>query len=41
MTNEVVVGEHGIRSLVPFEPMEYDDAVLAALGERAKQGRSA
>ncbi|TDQ00206.1 NAD(P)H-binding protein [Labedaea rhizosphaerae] len=41
MTNEVVVGDDSIRSLVPFEPMGYDDAVLAALGERAKQRRSA
>jgi uncharacterized protein YbjT (DUF2867 family) len=36
MTNEVVVRDDSIRSLVPFEPMDYDSAVLAALGERAK-----
>jgi uncharacterized protein YbjT (DUF2867 family) len=36
MTNEVVVRNDSIRSLVPFEPMDYDSAVLAALGERAK-----
>ncbi|MFQ6268657.1 NAD(P)H-binding protein [Kutzneria viridogrisea] len=41
MSNEVVVAEHGIRELVPFEPMDYDSAVLLALGERARQKRSA
>jgi uncharacterized protein YbjT (DUF2867 family) len=41
MTNEVVVGDDSIRSVVPFEPMTYDDAVLAALGERARERRSA
>jgi uncharacterized protein YbjT (DUF2867 family) len=40
MTNEVVVRDHSIRELVPFEPMPYDDAVLQALGERARQQRS-
>jgi uncharacterized protein YbjT (DUF2867 family) len=40
MTNEVVVREDDIRELVPFEPMGYDEAVLQALGERAKVGRS-
>jgi uncharacterized protein YbjT (DUF2867 family) len=39
MTNEVVVRNDRIRSLVPFEPMDYDAAVLAALGERAKARR--
>jgi uncharacterized protein YbjT (DUF2867 family) len=39
MTNEVVVRNDRIRSLVPFEPMDYDSAVLAALGERAKTRR--
>jgi uncharacterized protein YbjT (DUF2867 family) len=39
MTNEVVVRDDGIRSLVPFDPMDYDSAVLAALGERAKAKR--
>lgn len=39
MTNEVVVRENGIRALSSFEPMDYDDAVLQALGERAKAGR--
>jgi uncharacterized protein YbjT (DUF2867 family) len=32
MTNEVVVHDDSIRSVVPFEPMGYDDAVRQALG---------
>ena len=40
MSNEVVVRDGSIRELVPFEPMDYDGAVLQALGERAKQARS-
>ena len=40
MTNEVVVRDDSIRALVPFEPMDYDTAVLAALGERAKLGKN-
>ena len=36
MTNEVVVRDDSIRRLVPFEPMDYDSAVLQALGERAR-----
>jgi uncharacterized protein YbjT (DUF2867 family) len=39
MSNEVVVRDDSIRALVPFEPMDYDAAVLQALGERAKAGR--
>lgn len=39
MNNEVVVHDDSIRSLVPFEPLAYDDAVLAALGERALNAR--
>ena len=39
MTNEVVVRDDNIRKLVPFEPMDYDTAVLQALGERAKASR--
>ncbi|MEP6650474.1 MAG: NAD(P)H-binding protein, partial [Lapillicoccus sp.] len=35
MTNEVVVHYPTIRRLIPFEPMSYDDAVRAALDERA------
>ena len=41
MTNEVVVRDDAIRSIVTFEPMGYDEAVLQALGERAKSRRSA
>lgn len=40
MSNEVIVRNEGIRELVPFKPMDYDDAVLAALGERAKAARA-
>ena len=40
MTNEVVVRDDSIRSLVPFEPMDYDAAVRAALNERAEAQRS-
>jgi uncharacterized protein YbjT (DUF2867 family) len=39
MSNEVVVRDDSIRKLVPFDPMGYDDAVLQALGERAKAAR--
>lgn len=39
MSNEVVVRDDSIRELVPFEPMDYDAAVLAALGDRARAGR--
>jgi uncharacterized protein YbjT (DUF2867 family) len=39
MSNEVVVRDDSIRELVGFEPMSYDDAVLRALGERARAGR--
>lgn len=41
MANEVVVRDDTIRRLVPFEPMGYDEAVLQALGERAKARRTA
>lgn len=41
MSNEVVVRDDSIRTLVPFEPMDYDSAVLAALGERARATRTA
>lgn len=40
MTNEVVVRDDSIRKIVEFEPMGYDDAVLLALGERAKSRRA-
>lgn len=39
MTNEVIVHDDAIRGLLPFEPMGYDEAVLAALGERAAAAR--
>jgi uncharacterized protein YbjT (DUF2867 family) len=39
MTNEVVVRDDSIRKLIDFEPMDYDQAVLLALGERAKAKR--
>lgn len=41
MYNEVVVRDDAIRRLVPFEPMDYDQAVLAALAERARALREA
>jgi uncharacterized protein YbjT (DUF2867 family) len=41
MTNEVVVKDDSIRRVVPFEPMSYDEAVLTALGERARERRAA
>ena len=37
MKNEVVVRDDLIRSVVPFEPMGYDDAVLTALRDRARE----
>jgi uncharacterized protein YbjT (DUF2867 family) len=40
MINEVVVRDDSVRELVPFEPMDYDSAVLQALGERARATRS-
>ncbi|SFP51213.1 Uncharacterized conserved protein YbjT, contains NAD(P)-binding and DUF2867 domains [Geodermatophilus dictyosporus] len=39
MTNEVVVTDDSIRSVVPFEPMDYDRMVLEALVERAAEHR--
>jgi uncharacterized protein YbjT (DUF2867 family) len=39
MSNEVVVRDTAIRELVPFEPVDYDQAVLDALGERARLAR--
>ena len=36
MTNEVVVRDDSIRQVVPFELMDFDSAVLAALGERVR-----
>ena len=40
MTNEVVVRNADVRAVVPFEPLDYDAMVLAALGERARSRRS-
>lgn len=40
MGNEVIVRDDAIRRIVEFEPMGYDDAVLQALGERAKRRRA-
>ncbi|GAA1022464.1 NAD(P)H-binding protein [Amycolatopsis albidoflavus] len=37
MGNEVVVRDDAIRRIVEFEPMSYNDAVLQALGERARR----
>ncbi|WP_448638782.1 NAD(P)H-binding protein [Geodermatophilus sp. URMC 63] len=39
MANEVVVTDDSIRSVVPFEPMDYDRMVLEALVERAREHR--
>ena len=39
MTNEVVVRDDSIRQVVPFEPTDFDSAVLEALGERARAAR--
>jgi uncharacterized protein YbjT (DUF2867 family) len=41
MTNEVIVTDDAIRSVVPFEPMDYDAMVVAALIERAAERRRA
>ncbi len=40
MSNEVVVRDDAIRSVVPFAPMDYDDMVLQALKERAQEKRA-
>jgi uncharacterized protein YbjT (DUF2867 family) len=39
MSTEVVVTDDTIRSVVPFEPMDYDEMVLRALVERARESR--
>lgn len=41
MNNEMVMTEHRIHSLVPFEPMDLDRAVLAALGGHPPRRRAA
>jgi uncharacterized protein YbjT (DUF2867 family) len=40
MTNEVVVRDHSIRDLIPFDPVPYDDAVRQALRERRQARRA-
>ena len=40
MANEVVVEDDSIRSVVPFEPMGYDDAVRTALDEHDREESS-
>ncbi len=40
MANEVVVRDDSIRRVVPFQPLDYDTAVLNALGERAAAQRA-
>jgi uncharacterized protein YbjT (DUF2867 family) len=40
MSNEVIVRDDSIQALVPFAPMDFDSAVLRALGERAKARQS-
>jgi uncharacterized protein YbjT (DUF2867 family) len=40
MSNEVVVRDDTARRLMPFEPMDYDEAVAAALLERARARRA-
>lgn len=39
MRNEVVVRDDGIRSVVAFQPLDYDAAALAALERRARRLR--
>jgi uncharacterized protein YbjT (DUF2867 family) len=39
MTNEVIVRDDSIRGIVPIDTMDYDSAVLQALGERARAVR--
>jgi uncharacterized protein YbjT (DUF2867 family) len=41
LPNETVVRDDRIRDLVPFEPMDFDRAALAALGQRARRRRLA
>jgi hypothetical protein len=38
MATEVVVRDTSIRELIPGEPLDYDDAVRAALAERERAG---
>jgi hypothetical protein len=40
MTNEVVVTDDAVRAVVPFTPVDYDEMVLTALVERARERRT-
>jgi uncharacterized protein YbjT (DUF2867 family) len=40
MNTEVVVRDHGIDDVVPHDPLTFDEAVLAALAERARETRA-
>ena len=40
MHNEVVVRDDTLRRLIPFEPMDYDQSMLTALGARAARRRA-
>lgn len=40
MNTEVVVHDHGIDEVVPHTPLTFDEAVLAALAERARETRA-
>jgi hypothetical protein len=37
MSNEVIVTDHSISSVVPIEPMSYDDAVRLAYAEHDRR----
>jgi len=39
MSTEVVVRDHSIRDVVPFEPLSYSESVRRALAERAASGK--
>lgn len=41
MANEAIVRDASIRDVVDLDPMSYDEAVLDALGERARTGAGA
>jgi hypothetical protein len=40
MTTEVIVHDHSIRDLIPFDPVPYDDAVRQALREHRQAKRA-
>ncbi|CAN5186762.1 MAG: NAD(P)H-binding protein [Nocardioides sp.] len=40
MSTEVVVTDHSIDEVVPYQPMGFDDAVITALAERAQADRA-